>query len=218
MPRAGRSIRSACTGTFRRIKWIVLFVTLGIYYLLPFLRWDRGPERAGPGGAGRSAEPALLFLLHRDLAAGGLLPHRPADPRGDGAVPDERGRRPRLVRLSLPADGVDRPVPDHRALDRGRPPRAHAARRGSRGRSSASRAQGAQAFPLADGRVVDRRRLGALFRRRADAGEGPRDRSRRRSSPMSGSASSPSRPTRSPATCASRSASICARGRASRRR
>src|SRR5437899_5011381 len=32
------------TGTFRRIKWAVLFVTLGIYYLLPFVRWDRGPN------------------------------------------------------------------------------------------------------------------------------------------------------------------------------
>src|SRR5258708_37757530 len=31
-------------GTFRRIKWIVLCVTLGIYYLLPFVRWDRGPN------------------------------------------------------------------------------------------------------------------------------------------------------------------------------
>jgi len=30
-------------GTFRRIKWTVLIVTLGIYYLLPFVRWDRGP-------------------------------------------------------------------------------------------------------------------------------------------------------------------------------
>jgi len=30
------------TGTFRRIKWAVLLVTLGIYYLLPFVRWDRG--------------------------------------------------------------------------------------------------------------------------------------------------------------------------------
>jgi cytochrome c oxidase accessory protein FixG len=30
-------------GTFRRIKWAVLIVTLGIYYLLPFVRWDRGP-------------------------------------------------------------------------------------------------------------------------------------------------------------------------------
>ena len=31
-------------GTYRRIKWIVLFVTLGIYYLLPFVRWNRGPN------------------------------------------------------------------------------------------------------------------------------------------------------------------------------
>ncbi|MGE0563975.1 MAG: cytochrome c oxidase accessory protein CcoG [Pseudolabrys sp.] len=31
-------------GTFRRIKWAVLAVTLGIYYLLPFVRWDRGPN------------------------------------------------------------------------------------------------------------------------------------------------------------------------------
>ena len=30
-------------GTYRNIKWAVLFVTLGIYYLLPFARWDRGP-------------------------------------------------------------------------------------------------------------------------------------------------------------------------------
>jgi cytochrome c oxidase accessory protein FixG len=32
------------SGTYRRIKWAVLFVTLGIYYFLPFLRWDRGPN------------------------------------------------------------------------------------------------------------------------------------------------------------------------------
>jgi cytochrome c oxidase accessory protein FixG len=31
------------SGTFRRIKWAVLVVTLGVYYLLPFVRWDRGP-------------------------------------------------------------------------------------------------------------------------------------------------------------------------------
>jgi cytochrome c oxidase accessory protein FixG len=31
-------------GTYRRIKWIVLLVTLGIYYGLPFVRWDRGPN------------------------------------------------------------------------------------------------------------------------------------------------------------------------------
>jgi len=30
-------------GRFRTIKWVVLAITLGIYYLLPFVRWDRGP-------------------------------------------------------------------------------------------------------------------------------------------------------------------------------
>src|SRR6266545_3332854 len=33
-------------GTFRRLKWIILGITLGIYYLLPFVRWDRGPDAA----------------------------------------------------------------------------------------------------------------------------------------------------------------------------
>ena len=28
-------------GRFRTIKWIVMAVTLDIYYLLPFVRWDR---------------------------------------------------------------------------------------------------------------------------------------------------------------------------------
>lgn len=32
------------SGRYRRIKWIVLLVTLGIYYFLPFVRWDRGPN------------------------------------------------------------------------------------------------------------------------------------------------------------------------------
>ena len=31
------------TGQFRRFKWLVMLVTLGIYYLTPWIRWDRGP-------------------------------------------------------------------------------------------------------------------------------------------------------------------------------
>src|SRR6516162_2070747 len=31
-------------GTFRTLKWTLLVVTLGIYYFLPFVRWDRGPN------------------------------------------------------------------------------------------------------------------------------------------------------------------------------
>jgi cytochrome c oxidase accessory protein FixG len=34
-------------GTYRRVKWAVLCITLGIYYLLPFVRWDRGPNAPG---------------------------------------------------------------------------------------------------------------------------------------------------------------------------
>jgi cytochrome c oxidase accessory protein FixG len=30
-------------GYFRRLKWIVMAVTLGIYWITPWLRWDRGP-------------------------------------------------------------------------------------------------------------------------------------------------------------------------------
>ncbi len=32
------------SGDYRRFKWIVMAITLGIYYLTPWLRWDRGPN------------------------------------------------------------------------------------------------------------------------------------------------------------------------------
>ena len=35
---------AAVKGRFRTIKWLILVVTLGIYYFLPFIRWDRGPN------------------------------------------------------------------------------------------------------------------------------------------------------------------------------
>ena len=31
-------------GTYRKIKWAVMAVTLAIYYLVPWIRWDRGPH------------------------------------------------------------------------------------------------------------------------------------------------------------------------------
>ena len=31
-------------GTFRTLKWWIMAITLGIYYLTPWIRWDRGPE------------------------------------------------------------------------------------------------------------------------------------------------------------------------------
>jgi cytochrome c oxidase accessory protein FixG len=31
-------------GWFRNLKWVIMVVTLGIYYVTPWLRWDRGPN------------------------------------------------------------------------------------------------------------------------------------------------------------------------------
>jgi len=31
-------------GNFRTFKWLIMAVTLGIYYLSPWIRWDRGPQ------------------------------------------------------------------------------------------------------------------------------------------------------------------------------
>ncbi|MFV0358505.1 cytochrome c oxidase accessory protein CcoG [Tropicimonas sp.] len=30
-------------GEFRTLKWVIMIVTLGIYYVTPWIRWDRGP-------------------------------------------------------------------------------------------------------------------------------------------------------------------------------
>ena len=44
-------------GRFRRIKWLALIVTLAIYYLTPWIRWDRG--------AGQPDQAVLLDLPNR---------------------------------------------------------------------------------------------------------------------------------------------------------
>jgi cytochrome c oxidase accessory protein FixG len=37
----------AVHGPYRRLKWAVLALCLGVYYLVPWLRWDRGPGAPG---------------------------------------------------------------------------------------------------------------------------------------------------------------------------
>ncbi|MDJ0822720.1 MAG: cytochrome c oxidase accessory protein CcoG [Paracoccaceae bacterium] len=32
------------SGSFRNLKWVLMIVMLGIYYVTPWLRWDRGPQ------------------------------------------------------------------------------------------------------------------------------------------------------------------------------
>jgi cytochrome c oxidase accessory protein FixG len=47
----------AVDGRFRRLKWLVMAVTLTIYYVTPWLRWDRGPYAPD--------QAALIDLAHR---------------------------------------------------------------------------------------------------------------------------------------------------------
>ncbi len=47
----------AVNGPARMFKWAVLVLCLAVYYLLPWLRWDRGP--------GRVSQAVLLDLPHR---------------------------------------------------------------------------------------------------------------------------------------------------------
>ena len=47
----------AVDGRFRRFKWLVMVLTLGIYYITPWLRWDRGPFAPN--------QAVLVDLAHR---------------------------------------------------------------------------------------------------------------------------------------------------------
>jgi cytochrome c oxidase accessory protein FixG len=47
----------AVTGFYRRLKWIIMAVTLAIYYITPWLRWDRGPYAPD--------QAVLVDLAHR---------------------------------------------------------------------------------------------------------------------------------------------------------
>jgi len=46
-------------GFYRQIKWAMMAVTLSIYYLVPWLRWDRGPDAPG--------QAVLVDLEHQRL-------------------------------------------------------------------------------------------------------------------------------------------------------
>ncbi|MDO5656927.1 MAG: cytochrome c oxidase accessory protein CcoG [Paracoccus sp. (in: a-proteobacteria)] len=47
----------AVNGWFRRLKWVILGITLAIYYITPWIRWDRGP--------GMPDQAVLVDLAHR---------------------------------------------------------------------------------------------------------------------------------------------------------
>jgi len=86
-----------------------------------------GPRPGGSrsGYPDRHGRTPRLFLLHRDLAAGSLLPDRPAADRRHDPVHDVGHGRPRLVRFSVLANGLYRPVRGGRAQDHRRPQSTH---------------------------------------------------------------------------------------------
>ena len=95
------------SGTYRRVKWAVLFITLGIYYLLPFVRWDRGPNAPGQAVLIDFPSRRFYFFFIEIWPQEFYYLTGSADPRSDGVVSDECRRRTPVVRVSLSADGLD---------------------------------------------------------------------------------------------------------------
>ena len=116
----------AVHGRFRRIKWTLLVVGLAVYYCCP--------SCAGTAGPSLPNQAVLVDLPHRRFYFFfiELWPQEVYYFTGLLIIAAmalflmNARRRPHLVRLSLPADDLDRPVLRRRALGRGRPPRAHA--------------------------------------------------------------------------------------------
>ena len=127
------------SGTFRRTKWGLMAFCLGVYYLLPFVRWNRGlgaPDQAVLVDLPNSRFYFFFIELwpQEIYYFTGLF-----DPGCPDAVPDENAvAAAHLVRLSLPADGLDRPVLRRSTPDRGADARAQCARTRAHGQMKLS--------------------------------------------------------------------------------
>jgi cytochrome c oxidase accessory protein FixG len=51
------------SGLFRRLKWAALIVLLAIYYIVPWIRWDRGPEAPDQAVLADMAGRRLYFFF-----------------------------------------------------------------------------------------------------------------------------------------------------------
>ena len=135
----------------------MMAITLSIYYLAPWLRWDRGPGAPNQAVLVDLAHERFYFFFieiwpQEVYYITGLLILC-----GGCAVSDQRAVRPAVVRLFLPADGLDRSLHLGRNQDRRRPRRPHPARRRALDRRQ-DRQAGLQACGLA---AVRRRRPAA---------------------------------------------------------
>ena len=169
---AGRGRRGACRCTqpqqkiypravqrlVRRWRWALVWADAA-----RLLRPAVAEVERPPGGAVRPRRAALLHLRPGAVPAGLHLPDRAADHQRLVAVPVHRGRRPAVVRLRLPADGLHRDLHVGRAPAGRRPQRAHAARQRRRGSPRSCCASGSSTCVWIAHRPVDRLHLRRLL-------------------------------------------------------
>ena len=59
-------------GKFRTLKWWIMGLTLGVYYLTPWIRWDRGPDLPDQAVLVDMAGRRFFFFMIEILPADGL--------------------------------------------------------------------------------------------------------------------------------------------------
>ena len=204
-------------GPVRRFKWAVLIVCLGIYYLLPWLRWHRGVNQP---------DQAVLLSIWHERFYFFNLEFWPQDIYYLTGLLIMGAVTLFLVTSLLGRVWCGYTCPQtvwtdlfmwiERLIEGDRNERM---KRDAEPLTLRHRlAQGVEARRLARHRVLDRRRVDHVLRRCADGDGGILDRHRVEARCISSPSCSPPRPICWPAGRASRSAPTCARGRASSRR
>ncbi len=105
-PASARSIRAMCTGRFQKLRKIAVVVLLGMFYLFPWLRWD-GRQAVLFDLPARKFHVFGLTFWPQDFVFLAMLLIMAAL----SLFFFTAHGRPPVVRLRLPADGVDRGVP-----------------------------------------------------------------------------------------------------------
>ena len=95
-------------GIYRKFKWFVLAATLGLYYILPWIRWPRGADEPDQAILVDFAGRRFYFFRHRNLAGRALLSYWAFDYRRHGAVSGDGALWANMVRLYMSANGLDR--------------------------------------------------------------------------------------------------------------
>ena len=145
-------------GRFARLRTLAVWVLLGLFYVMPWVPWN-GRQAVLFDLPARKFYIFGLVLWPQDfIFLTGAADHRRAHP-----VLLHRARGPPVVRLRVPADGVDGSVPVDGAGRRRRSQRAHEARSRAVERSASSRARRLKQLLWITLRAVDRSHVRRLL-------------------------------------------------------